>query len=185
MPSGSTLGGIPLTATALDGRIWITLEDEPRLAVLDPRTGKVTQTADLGGTLSATVASGGRLWVGDFGAIVEDGKGARRPSIRAPAERAAAIATIEPYELVADDDVGVDHRTSRTSSSASTCAAARPDEPIRVDRPFDLVLDGGRVWVVGQRRSASWSPSTRAPDEPDGRPIGVGARPLAAAARAG
>ena len=102
------LGGIPLTATAFDGRIWIALEDEPRLAVLDARTGATSQTAELGTHLSTSAAAGTQLWVGDFGDSAEDGRGAIVPVDPRTGRPGRSIATIEPYELVADRRVAVD-----------------------------------------------------------------------------
>ena len=54
------------------------------------------------------------------------------------------------------------------------------DEPIRVDRPFDIVLHDGRLWVVANG-AGELVPYDARTGERSGRPISIGARPLAAA----
>ena len=159
--------------------MWITLEDESTMAVLDSRTGKVSQSARFGGQAATGSASARHLWVGDYGASSEDGS--RRDRRRRPDDRREAPAhrTIEPYQLAADaESVWITDAIDKVQRV--DVRSGKAGKPIRVDRPFDVVTRE-RTSVGGRERRRSAGAVRR----PDGaairRPIDVGARPVAAA----
>jgi hypothetical protein len=175
--------GVPLTATAVRDRLWIALEDEPRMALLDARSGAVEQSADLGEHLSTSAVSGDGLWVGDFGEDVEDGRGAIVRVDPVTGRSGRRVATIEPYEMVADArSVWISDLSDFVQRiDASTGKAS---EPIALDRPFDVVLLEDRAWVVANGRG-ELVPFDALTARAAGRPLRIGARPLAAAAAGG
>jgi serine/threonine-protein kinase len=174
------LGGFPLTATTAGGRLWITLVDEARLDVLDTRTGKVSQSPRYGKQLSMVAAGGGRLWVGDYGAHDEDGRGTVVEVDPASGRERRRIATIEPYQLEADAD-SVWISDADDSVQRVDVRRGKAGRPIRQDRPLDIALAGGRVWVVANG-DGQLVPFDARTGRSAGRPVEVGARPLIEAA---
>ena len=177
------LGGIPLTATTVSGNIWITLEDESQMAVLNSRTGELSQSRRLGRRVATATASSGHLWAGDYGATAEDGRGAIVDVNPATGRERRRIVTIEPYQLEADAE-SVWITDFSDSVQRVDVRSGEADRPIRLDRPFDVALVDGRAWVVANG-DGQLVPFDARTGERSGRPIDVGARPLSAAAAQG
>jgi len=173
------LGGFPLTAAAAGGRLWITLDDEARLDVLDTRTLKVSQSPRYGKQLSMVAAGGGRLWVGDYGARDEDGRGTIVEIDPASGRERRRIATIEPYQLEVDAK-SVWIGDADDSVQRVDVRRGKAGKPIRQERALDIALAGGRAWVVANG-DGQLVPLDARTGRSAGRPVDVGARPFVAA----
>jgi TIR domain len=179
------VGGYPVYASAVDGKVWVAQQGEDRLKIVADPGRPVSDSASLGTDLSGLAAADGRLWVGAYGNDDADGRGTVvdvDPATGRPAGK--PIRTTDPFEIATDgtslwvaDLDGVLQRVDVASRKVTS--RTRVDGGV-----FDVAVLDGIAWAVVVE-SGELVPFDARTAQPRGRPIEVGARPLSVAVARG
>jgi YVTN family beta-propeller protein len=133
----------PEGVAVADGSIWVAGYNQPRLLRLDPGSGAVQDTVEVGAPPGNVAFGRGSLWVANGGA--------NTVSKVDPASGAVTTITVgrNPYGLaVGGDAVWVTNRSDGTIQRINP-VNGRADQPIAVGRnPKGIAVAGGAEWVA-------------------------------------